>query len=392
MDGPRACRASEFDEVIELINQTFRAGSDQDIRTDYPLVFDRSKLECMRVVKADGRIVAQVPVAPRETIAGADAFTIGIISPTITHPEHRHRGYATLCLRDCIRLMEERDWVASVLWTVEATFPFYRNSGFEAVGCQGFAFRLDGEDVDRFDRGAFDVIPFDAGNEHHLGAAIRLHDGEPFRIARTAAEYRALYSLPKTQTWLACQGGEITASLTLGEGTNKPGLIEGGGSCPGLEALVAYVLAQRPGQQTQAIVPLTPCAMGQLLQDRKPESRIPVEEAAGVGFQMMRINSLMGLLRRLESYLRERSTGLATNACLLCSDSGEAVTIHARDGEIELAATESADPVVLTRRQLVQLIFGSHASLPPPAIDGPGTELLQALFPYYFPIWELDHS
>ena len=40
MDGPRACREDEFDEAIALINSVFRAESDQDIRTDYPLVFN----------------------------------------------------------------------------------------------------------------------------------------------------------------------------------------------------------------------------------------------------------------------------------------------------------------------------------------------------------------
>ena len=131
--------------------------------------------------------------------------------------------------------------------------------------------------------------------------------------------------------------------------------------------------------------------LGQVLQEKKPESRIPVEEAAGVGYQMIRINSLTELLRRLENDLRNRSAGITADACLVCSDSSETVTIHARDGDVELSATESAEPIVLTRRQLVQLIFGSHAALEAQTIDGPGADLLRCLFPYYFPIWELDH-
>ena len=55
--------------MISLINQTFRKGTSQDIRTDYPLIFDPSKLEYMRVIKMDGVIVSQVPVAPRTVIA-----------------------------------------------------------------------------------------------------------------------------------------------------------------------------------------------------------------------------------------------------------------------------------------------------------------------------------
>ena len=44
IDGPRGCRASEFEEVIALINSVFRTGTDQDIRTDYPLVLTRREL------------------------------------------------------------------------------------------------------------------------------------------------------------------------------------------------------------------------------------------------------------------------------------------------------------------------------------------------------------
>lgn len=62
IDGPRGCRVSEFEEVITLINSVFRAGTDQDIRTDYPLVFNQSKMEYMRILKVDGVVVAHVPV------------------------------------------------------------------------------------------------------------------------------------------------------------------------------------------------------------------------------------------------------------------------------------------------------------------------------------------
>ena len=74
MDGPRTCEEREFDDAISLINQQFRAGTDQDIPSDYPLVFDPSRTEYMRVLKVDGKVVAHVPVAPREVISTVDRF------------------------------------------------------------------------------------------------------------------------------------------------------------------------------------------------------------------------------------------------------------------------------------------------------------------------------
>ena len=84
MDGPRACLEDEFDEAISLINSVFRADTDQDIRTDYPLVFNQSGLEYMRIIRVDGRIVAHVPVSPREVYIGDDRFTVAVISSTLS--------------------------------------------------------------------------------------------------------------------------------------------------------------------------------------------------------------------------------------------------------------------------------------------------------------------
>ena len=179
IDGPRACHESELEETVALINAVFRAGTDQDITTDYPLIFREPKLDLHRVLSVDGRIVAHVPVAPSEVVNGGDRFTIGIIGPTVTHPDHRRRGYATLCLRDATRIQEERGWPVAVLWTSEATFPFYWHSGWEAVGSQGFVYALGRGDRDLFSRSSHDVVAFDPAARSHLDLVAAAHDAEP---------------------------------------------------------------------------------------------------------------------------------------------------------------------------------------------------------------------
>ena len=74
---------------------------------------------------------------------------------------------------------------------------------------------------------------------------MNLHDAEPHQVARTSEEYRALFSLPQTTTFLAMNGEETVAYLMFGEGVNKPGLIEGGGDIGGLETLVKHILLER---------------------------------------------------------------------------------------------------------------------------------------------------
>ena len=393
VDGPRACSESEFDDAISLVNEVFRAGTDQDIRTDYPLVFDPSRIEYMRILKVDGKVVAHVPVAPHEVVAAGDRFDIGIISPTVTHPDYRRRGYATLCLEDCHRIMEEQGMVVSVLWTMEATFPFYQNSGREAVGSQGRVYRLAAQDRDLFNEGSFEVVGFDPANAWHVDAIIKIHSREPYRIMRSRSDYRALFSLPKTSTFLAAKGEEVVAYLMIGKGANKPGLVEGGGDAEGLEALVSRALIELGSDsELQVPVPLTPSALGSLIEARKPGSGQPIEEAKGVGHQMMRVNSLGGLLRQISDYLRGKSARLHGDVCLVCSDTGEAVTLRFHDGDLYVSAERSSEQIVLTRRQLTQLIFGPHPVAAPFEPNGRAGELLQRIFPYYFPIWELDHS
>lgn len=393
IDGPRACQASDFEEVLGLINQVFRAGTNQDIRTDYPLVFNHSKMEYMRILKVDGRVVAHVPVWLREAVVGDDRLRFGIISPTVTHPDYRRRGYATRCLQDCIRIMEEESVPVSVLWTLEATFPFYQQSGWEAVGSQGWLYQLRPEEHTLFNSGAFDVVQYDRHNTNAFNAMMDLHNAEPHRIARTIEEYRALFSLPQTTTSLAMSDGKVAAYLMYGEGVNKPGLIEGGGDIAGLETLVRHVLLKRPvDSEIQVLLPLVPSNLGQLIEEKKPGSGRPIEEAKGVGYQMMRVNNLEKLLSQIKHHLRSRSTGLHGIISLVCRETDETVTLRFRDGEVDLSTKRLTEAVELTRRELTQLIFGSYPAASSLEFSSATGEILNTIFPVYVPIWELDHS
>lgn len=392
MEGPRACRPEDFEETMALLNSIFRPDSDQRLETDYPLVFNPSKLEYMRIVKEDDKVVAHVPVAPREVVVNDDRFTVGIISPTGTHPDYRHRGHGTQCLRDCLRIMNENGWPVSVLWTDEATFPFYQNSGFEAIGPQARGYPLSPRDHDLFERGHHDIVLYNAGNPEHLTAIVDIHDAEPFRISRTREDYEHLLTLPKMTTLLAMDMGHCVAYLMVSRATNKLGIIEGGGDSRALEALFKQALSLRDSDDSaHAIVPLNSTAFGDILEARQPGSAA-LDTEAGIGFQMMRVNSVRSLIAKITGHLQSRGAALDGEVCLVCTDDDEAVTIRFREGEVEVSPERSADPVELTRRQLAKLIFGPHPAAEPITAGGKVGEILDAIFPYYFPIWELDHS
>jgi predicted N-acetyltransferase YhbS len=391
MDGPRACRADEFDEAIALINSVFRAGTDQDIRADYPLVFNQAGLKYMRIVRVDDRIVAHVPIAPREVRVGGDGFTAAVISPTLSHPDYRHRGYATACLRDCVRIMEERGWPVSVLWTQVETFPFYQNSGWEAMSPQGFGYELGPGDGSRFEKGLYKIVSYDRTNGEHLEAIGKIHDAESHRISRTREDLAALLSLPKIHVLVAVQDDVVAGYLAVGQAMNKRGLLEGGGASEAIGALIRDELSRLgQGETLQVQAPLSPSTLGTLMESMMGDDRITIEEAALAGYQMIRINSLAGLLRGMEGHLRARSQGVRGTVGLECSESGEAVTISLDNGDVQITTARSEDSLSLSRRQLAALIFGHHASVEPPPI--PGGSVLDLLFPFYFPVPALDRS
>lgn len=392
MDGPRACLPEEDVEIVDLINSLFREGTGQDTRTDYPLLYDPAMHHNRRVIKLDGKVVAHVPVLMREIVTGQDRMPIGLISATLTHPDYRHRGLATRCLMDCVRIMDENTWPVSVLWTAEATFPFYQNSGWEAVSSQGWVYKIRNDESHLFPTGSFNAIPYVPNDYRHVEEVRRLHDSEPNRVERSGYQHDALFSLPMMGTLLAVDDDRVAAYLVYGHGMNKPGLIEAFGDRDAIGFLIRHILEQGLFEnETQVVVPLTPTALTQVMEAAKPASARPVEEATGVGFQMHRINSLEGLLTSIQGHLCGKSVGLEGAVSLVCKDSGDTVTLSLNNGSVSVSTQPLPNRVTLSRRQLTQLIFGSYPGLPPVPLQGPEKILLEQIFPYYLPVWELDH-
>ena len=388
--------------MTELIDGIFRAGSDQHIATDYPLVFTPRHAQRSRVLAVDGRIVAHVPAAPRIAAAGPDRFGVAMIAPTATHPDHRRRGYATRCLRDSHRVIAGHGCLTAALWTVPATFPFYRHSGWEAVASQGEAFVLTAADRDRF-RPAPLAVSTQGDDEQGMAELLALHRAEPWRLERDEQQARALFRLPKITVYRADDAGvrggagHLRAYLVLGAGTNKPGIIEATGDPVAVEHLLHHVLGSRAdGTPVQVVPPPArpdglPSTLSAVIAGRGAGRRITLEQAAGVGFQMMRLFSLPRFLRAIGGYLRQAAaSGIEGALTLGCREDGHAVCVRLAGGEATVGQAAPSAAQMLDRRQLAQVLFGHHpGDAPPPLLDDTG--LAGALFPYRLPLWELDH-
>ena len=75
-----------------------------------------------------------------------------------------------------------------------------------------------------------------------------------------------------------------------------------------LEALYHQALLLRDcnDDSAHAVAPLNPTSFGDVLEARKPGTSV-LDTESDVGFQMMRVNSLGSLIRRITGHLRERS-------------------------------------------------------------------------------------
>ena len=76
---------------------------------------------------------------------------------------------------------------------------------------------------------------------------------------------------------------------------------------------------------------------------------------------------------------------------LSCPDTGESVGLTFRGGGVEIGPGPLAHDVELSRRDVARLVFGPHRAAKPVEVDGLPGEVFRAVFPCYFPIWELDH-
>ena len=71
MIQPRVCTRQDLPGVIALVDAALRAGSDQSLLWDYPLVYRDENLKNVRIVKVDDKVTSVVPFIRRPaTIAG----------------------------------------------------------------------------------------------------------------------------------------------------------------------------------------------------------------------------------------------------------------------------------------------------------------------------------
>ncbi len=383
IDGPRACRNDELHEMIALVDAVMRAGSDQTFLTDYPLVYRDSNLQNISINKVNGEIVSVVPYFPRKVAIDGCCFTIGIISPTATSPDHRKKGYGLNCLNAGIEKMTTDGIDLSVLWTEIPTFRFYEHAQYQAVRSQKLLYSCRKTDAGLFANNGHSIVEYDPNSRRYITDIREMHEKEVFGVLRSAEDYPFLFSLPKMKTLIALQNNEPIGYLLVSRATNKPGLVEAGGEKAAVETLVNNVLNELDEKTALKVHGnLTPTVLGELFEERMPERRTPVTD----GGMMIRINDVCRFMGKLAPWLEQTNAGTARKFSVGITDTADLVGFEFTGRGLKLGSDRLDAHVELSLREFTSIVFGAHSERP---VDVPD---ILSLFPFSFPIWELDHS
>jgi predicted acetyltransferase len=127
----RAATRGELEQVLTVRGRAFQIS-----RSQWPSLSEiqDADLERIRVVVLKGRIVSCLTIIPTTIQIGSAHVPMGGIGNVSTLPEEQNRGYATVLMKDTLRVLREQGFWTSVLFPF--SFTFYRKFGYELGGNQ----------------------------------------------------------------------------------------------------------------------------------------------------------------------------------------------------------------------------------------------------------------
>ena len=224
---------------------------------------------------------------------------------------------------------------------------------------------------------------YDPATGTHLDRIRSLHKKEGYGVRRSRSEWEALLQLPLMHTLVAEADGSATGYLIVSDAGNKPGLIEAGGSVEAVETLYSHALRNLPeGGQIQSYDPLTGSTAGRLL-----ERKLPGRRQLTTKSMMIRINCPAAFLRKIRPWLERRTGSGGEEFSIGVTDTAEQISFRSTEEGLILGQERLERHYELSRRELTSLVFGPHP------VRGEETAGIETpLFPFYFPLWQLDQS
>lgn len=342
IDGPRACRLEELEELLELVNFVFRTSSGRlpTIATDYPHIYRESNLENVRVIGVDGTLRASLGTWSMQIALGDVRLnTLGVNAVT-THPDWRGRGFGELLMRD----VEGRAQRAGCdLIHLSAGVPeWYRKLDYEDGGCQ-LTYTLNRGNVG-FLPGA-DELEIDSGLERYLEDLHRIHTNDQLGAVREPDDLPLVLGRTSPHLYVAKRGGNVEAYVLVREAEKL--VIEHGGAAD-LVAPLLGVVFERVDNVNE----------GRSTTRRGADHQVELKSHLTVEVSPLQ-SGLVALLDQIGIPVSRHSwhmVQLLYPSSIFDKLGMSDITVSKREDDFLVQAGERAESY--SRRQLVKLIFG----------------------------------
>lgn len=358
IDGPRLVRPEEFREAMTLTERCFgfeRGG----LESRMPHCFDESRPKRHGIVKRDGAVVSHVACVPAELRAGDIRVECGGIAGVATAPDHRGEGYMTQLIEFWLERLDEGNIPLAEL---EGDRVGYGRFGWENAGRERRYLITDrsfGREPDVTDRIRQYRSPED------LDAIESIHERERYRVSRDRRRYERLFDQRNLETLVF--EGDRPAYLSH-RGNDPTAVLEFGGSREGVTALLATVLESGESGELAVFThphhPLT-ALFREVATDwrTQPHRKLNVLDLPGT------VEAYEPLLADRWRSMAEDVGGNRSGSVTLALDGTEAgesveaprepVTITTTGGALAVERTSRSPDVVLDRRTMTRLLFGS---------------------------------
>ncbi|MEM2905575.1 MAG: GNAT family N-acetyltransferase [Candidatus Bathyarchaeia archaeon] len=309
MEGPRAARRDELQQVADLANLVFREakGLAWTMHLEFPLLFNEANLENLRVILDDGKPVTLVGIRESELVIYGCRVPVGMIGSVCTHPQYRGKGLASLALVDAFEKMK-RDGVPLVL--VSGVRSLYTRAGCAMVGRE-YRYGLTPQDAEKLPTCGFELEPFQEGA---LSGIVELRQKEPVRFLNTPEELLALLKRPERDslsqvhprdTFLIKCGSTsvayLVAQMPRDGSLGDSNLVEYGGSRSAVAAGVSLLIRRRGLRKLNVAVPWQDKELLALLE----LAGLPLPKASPFG-GTVKLLQPQAFLKAVKPYLRER--------------------------------------------------------------------------------------
>jgi len=210
MEGPRACKKEEFEEVINLINHVFRIskGFKPTMKEEFPLLLNEENLKNIRVIIEDGKVVWTVSFYKTTSLIEGVPINAASVGSVCTDEKYRGKGYASMLLDDAEKIMREED---IDIMLVSGTRSLYLRKGCCKVG---WCIKFEIPPEERIN----DSVELVEYSDGYLNEMTRIYNAEATRYYRSYYEFKNLLK-GSTTPW-----GNFTYKIYL---LKKSGMFEG---------------------------------------------------------------------------------------------------------------------------------------------------------------------